>query len=124
MIQIIEFEEWVRLRYSDKIIEVLQEVYKVCGDMVVPTTAKQTSNDIGVAMACFGNMPNQDTMSKIFTELINEDDIKPNIPQLKKRIKYCRNPMEKKKLQQELNQAYKEQKRGHSGKIQKETSSD
>lgn len=34
-----------------------------------------------------------------------------NIPELKKRIKYCRNPMEKKKLQQELNQAYKEQKR-------------
>lgn len=30
-----------------------------------------------------------------------------NIPELKKRIKYCRNPMEKKKLQQELNAAYK-----------------
>lgn len=35
----------------------------------------------------------------------------PSIPQLKKRIKYCRNLMEKKKLQQELNQAYKEQKK-------------
>ena len=30
---------------------------------------------------------------------------------LKKRIKYCRNPMEKKKLQQELNALYKEHKR-------------
>lgn len=38
------------------------------------------------------------------------------IPELKKRIKYCRNPMEKKKLQRELNQAYKEQKRGCNGK--------
>lgn len=38
------------------------------------------------------------------------------IPELKKRIKYCRNPMEKKKLQQELNQAYKEQKRVGYGK--------
>lgn len=84
--------------------------------MVVPTTAKQTSNDIGVAMARFGSIPSQDTMSKVFTGLINEDDIKPNIPQLKKRIKYCRNPMEKKKLQQELNQVYKEQKRGCCGK--------
>lgn len=116
MIQIIEFEEWVRLRYSDKIIEVLQEVYKVCDDMVVPTTAKQTSNDIGVAMARFGSMPSQDIMSKVFTGLINEDDIKPNILQLKKRIKYCKNPMEKKKLQQELNQAYKKQKRAGNGK--------
>lgn len=35
----------------------------------------------------------------------------PTIPQLKKRIKYSRNPMEEKKLQQELNEAYKEQKR-------------
>ena len=30
---------------------------------------------------------------------------------LKKRIKYCKNPMEKKKLQQELNALYNEQKR-------------
>ena len=30
---------------------------------------------------------------------------------LKKRIKYCKNPMEKKKLQQELNALYKEHKR-------------
>ena len=30
---------------------------------------------------------------------------------LKKRIKYCKNPMEKKKLEQELNALYKEHKR-------------
>ena len=30
---------------------------------------------------------------------------------LKKRIKYCKNPMEKKKLEQELNTLYKEHKR-------------
>lgn len=34
-----------------------------------------------------------------------------DISSLKKRIKYCKNPMEKKKLQQELNVLYKEQKR-------------
>ena len=34
-----------------------------------------------------------------------------DISSLKKRIKYCKNPMEKKKLQQELNALYKEQKR-------------
>lgn len=34
---------------------------------------------------------------------------KPTIPGLKRRIRYCRNPMEKKKLQQELNEAYKVQ---------------
>lgn len=50
-------------------------------------------------------------MSELFKELFTVDDIRPNIPQLKKRIKYCKNPMEKKKLQQELNIAYKEQKK-------------
>lgn len=36
---------------------------------------------------------------------------KQDISTLKKRIKYCKNPMEKKKLEQELNASYKEQKR-------------
>lgn len=36
---------------------------------------------------------------------------KDAISGLKKRIKYCKNPMEKKKLQQELNALYKERKR-------------
>lgn len=36
---------------------------------------------------------------------------KQDIPTLKKRIKYCKNPMEKKKLEQELNASYKEHKR-------------
>lgn len=36
---------------------------------------------------------------------------KQDISTLKKRIKYCKNPMEKKKLDQELNALYKEQKR-------------
>lgn len=36
---------------------------------------------------------------------------KQEISTLKRRIKYCKNPMEKKKLEQELNVLYKEQKR-------------
>lgn len=36
---------------------------------------------------------------------------KQDISTLKKRIKYCKNPMEKKKLGQELNALYKEHKR-------------
>lgn len=46
------------------------------------------------------------------SDLYNNDLLsQPDIPSLKKRIKYCKNPMEKKKLQQELNALYKEQKR-------------
>jgi hypothetical protein len=35
-----------------------------------------------------------------------------NISQLKKRIKYCRNPLKKQSLQRELNALYKKRKRG------------
>ena len=46
------------------------------------------------------------------SDLYNNDLLsQQDISSLKKRIKYCKNPMEKKKLQQELNALYKEQKR-------------
>ena len=49
-------------------------------------------------------------MSDLYNnDLLPQPDI--DIPSLKKRIKYCKNPMEKKKLQQELDALYKEQKR-------------
>lgn len=41
---------------------------------------------------------------------------KQDISTLKKRIKYCKNPMEKKKLEQELNVLYKELKRSRGKK--------
>ena len=49
-----------------------------------------------------------------FITIIDESTFEPSkedISSLKKRIKYCKNPMEKKQLQQELNALYKEQKR-------------
>lgn len=42
-----------------------------------------------------------------------EYDPNLNISQLKKRIKYCRNPLEKQSLQRELNNLYKKRRRGH-----------
>lgn len=39
------------------------------------------------------------------------DDFSSDIPSLKKRIKYCKNPLERKSLERQLNAAYKEMKR-------------
>lgn len=64
----------------------------------------------------------EDQIAKLL-EIINEIRFDDNFPiecyespkqeisTLKKRIKYCKNPMEKKKLEQELNALYKEHKR-------------
>ena len=47
---------------------------------------------------------------KMISDEINNQNL--NISQLKKRIKYCRNPLEKQSLQRELNALYKKRKRG------------
>ena len=41
----------------------------------------------------------------------NPDDFSSDIPSLKKRIKYCKNPLERKNLERQLNAAYKQMKK-------------
>lgn len=41
----------------------------------------------------------------------NPDDFSSDIPSLKKRIKYCKNPLECKSLERQLNDAYKKMKK-------------
>ena len=41
----------------------------------------------------------------------DSDDFSSDIPSLKKRIKYCKNPLERKSLERQLNAAYKETKK-------------
>ena len=41
----------------------------------------------------------------------NPDDFSSDIPSLKKRIKYCKNPLERKSLERRLNDAYKSTKK-------------
>lgn len=50
-------------------------------------------------------------LNKMFSEIDTEIIDTENISNLKKRIKYCKNPMEQKQLEQRLNVLYKEQKR-------------
>lgn len=48
---------------------------------------------------------------KMISDEVNNPNL--NISKLKKRIKYCRNPLEKQSLQRELNNLYKKRRRGH-----------
>ena len=41
----------------------------------------------------------------------NPDDFSSDIPSLKKRIKYCKNPLERKSLERQLNTVYKAMKK-------------
>ena len=49
-------------------------------------------------------------MDVFLNSLTQNKSINFAIPEIKKKIKYCRNTMEKKQLQRKLNEVYKEQK--------------
>ena len=52
------------------------------------------------------------SLSEVLDEICNEVQSKQDtISSLKKRIKYCKNPLEKKNLEKELNDLYKNLKR-------------
>lgn len=52
------------------------------------------------------------SLSEVLNEICNEVQSKQDtISSLKKRIKYCKNPIEKKNLERELNDLYKKRKR-------------
>lgn len=92
------------------------------GEMISATIEARIQDELNQKYKDLGIQVQEDPIAKLL-ETINEmhfgDNFsiecpelpKQDISTLKKRIKYCKNPMEKKKLEQELNALYKEQKR-------------
>jgi len=92
------------------------------GKMISVIAEARTKNELEQKYKDLGIQVQEDPLAKLL-ETINEMHFGDNFPiecleppkqeisTLKKRIKYCKNPMEKKKLEQELNALYKEQKR-------------
>jgi hypothetical protein len=92
------------------------------GKMISAMSEAQIQNELEQKYKDLGIQVQEDPIAKLL-ETINEMHFGDNFPiecleppkqelsTLKKRIKYCKNPMEKKKLEQELNALYKEHKR-------------
>lgn len=51
------------------------------------------------------------SLQELSDSATDPDDFSSDIPSLKKRIKYCKNPLERKSLERQLNAAYKEMKK-------------
>lgn len=92
------------------------------GKMISAMAETRIQNELEQKYKDLGIHVQEDPIAKLL-ETINEmyfgdnfpieclEPPKQDISTLKKRIKYCKNPMEKKKLEQELNALYKEHKR-------------
>lgn len=53
----------------------------------------------------------EDSLQELSELASDPDDFSLDIPSLKNRIKYCKNPLERKSLERQLNAAYKEMKK-------------
>lgn len=88
------------------------EIQEELGLKVEPTTLTIENIKSMLNQFCNDNSVFSEEIGDLYYKPKEQNEItKDNIPSLKKRIKYCKNPMEKKKLQQKLNALYKVQKR-------------
>lgn len=122
MINISELHDKLeKISDTTKVLIVDKQMDKI-GEMISATMEAQIQNELKQECKDLGIQTQEDPIAKLL-ETINEMHFSDNFPiecpeppqqdisTLKKRIKYCKNPMEKKKLEQELNALYKEQKR-------------
>lgn len=92
-------------RYEEETLQAMKNMADAFGMSIEEYANKLIYFNDGTAF------PTCELLEKMSDLLNLESPLPPNISSIKKRIKYCKNPMEKKKLQQELNALYKEQKR-------------
>lgn len=122
MIDISELHDtFEKISDATKVLIVGKQIDAI-GKMISAMAEAQIQNELEQKYKDLGIQVQEDPVTKLL-ETINEMHFGDNFPiecleppkqdisTLKKRIKYCKNPMEKKKLEQELNVLYKEHKR-------------
>lgn len=122
MIDISELHDtFEKISGATKVLIVGKQIDAI-GKMISAMAEVQIQNELEQKYKDLGIQIQEDPVAKLL-ETINEmhfgdnfpieclESLKQDISTLKKRIKYCKNPMEKKKLEQELNTLYKEHKR-------------
>lgn len=125
MIDISELHDtFEKISDATKVLIVGKQIDAI-GKMISAMAEAQIQNELEQKYKDLGIQVQEDPVTKLL-ETINEMHFGDNFPiecleppkqdisTLKKRIKYCKNPMEKKKLEQELNALYKEHKRNRS----------
>lgn len=122
MINISELhDKFEKISDATKVLIVGKQIDAI-GKMISAMAEARIQNELEQKYKDLGIQAQEDPIAKLL-ETINEMHFGDNFPiecleppkqdisTLKKRIKYCKNPMEKKKLEQELNALYKEHKR-------------
>lgn len=108
--KLICYDDWIT---TNKFLELCDSILRIDPN---DTKVDESDNDKAELLKLLSTLQNHDgslvELSNQLTELSSDsDDFSSDIPSLKKRIKYCKNPLERKNLERQLNAAYKEMKK-------------
>lgn len=108
--KLICYDDWIT---TNKFLELCDSILRIDpNDTKVDESDNYKSDLLKLLSSLQDHGDSLSELANQFTELSSDpDDFSSDIPSLKKRIKYCKNPLERKSLERQLNVAYKEMKK-------------
>ena len=108
--KLICYDDWIT---TNKFLKLCDGILRIdSNDTKVDESDNYKSDLLKLLLSLQGHGDSLSELANQFTELSSvSDDFSSDIPSLKKRIKYCKNPLERKSLERQLNAAYKEMKK-------------
>ena len=108
--KLICYDDWIT---TNKFLKLCDGILQIdSNDTKVDESDNYKSDLLKLLSSLQGHGDSLSELANQFTELSSvSDDFSSDIPSLKKRIKYCKNPLERKSLERQLNAAYKEMKK-------------
>ena len=108
--KLICYDDWIT---TNKFLKLCDGILRIdSNDTKVDESDNYKSDLLKLLSSLQGHGDSLSELANQFAELSSvSDDFSSDIPSLKKRIKYCKNPLERKSLERQLNAAYKEMKR-------------
>ncbi|MBM6685503.1 hypothetical protein H9X90_05740 [Faecalicatena contorta] len=105
--KLICYDDWIP---TNKILKLCDGILRIdSNDTKIDESDNYKSDLLKLLSSLQGHGDSLSELVNQFTELSSvSDDFSSDIPSLKKRIKYCKNPLERKSLERQLNAAYKE----------------
>ena len=108
--KLICYDDWIT---TNKFLKLCDGILRIdSNDTKVDESDNYKSDLLKLLSSLQGHGDSLSELANQFAELSSvSDDFSSDIPSLKKRIKYCKNPLERKSLERQLNVAYKEMKK-------------
>ena len=108
--KLICYDDWIA---TNKFLKLCDDILRIDSNDTKVDESDNYKSDLLKLLSSLQDHGNSlSELANQLTELSSDpDDFSSDIPSLKRRIKYCKNPLERKSLERQLNAAYKETKK-------------